>query len=73
MYRCKLCGGDMELFDDVLVCKSCGTSVDLEDYEEAWDELFAYGAPKRENKPEYCGICGGPYPDCMTSCKLFDD
>ena len=20
-----------------------------------------------------CGACGGPYPYCKTSCKLFDD
>ena len=23
--------------------------------------------------PEGCAVCGGPYPDCMTSCNLFDD
>lgn len=23
--------------------------------------------------PECCIACGGPYPNCMTSCKLFDD
>lgn len=71
MYRCKLCGGDMENLEDVfLVCKVCGTSVEIEDYDEDWGDVFA---PVKPDKPEYCGICGGPYPDCMTSCKLFDD
>ena len=23
--------------------------------------------------PEGCRACGGPYPDCMDSCPLFDD
>ena len=23
--------------------------------------------------PECCIACGGPYPQCMTSCKIFDD
>lgn len=23
--------------------------------------------------PEGCQACGGPYPDCKTSCVLFDD
>ena len=23
--------------------------------------------------PEGCQACGGPYPDCKYSCKIFDD
>lgn len=23
--------------------------------------------------PAGCRACGGPYPHCKTSCKLFDD
>lgn len=27
-----------------------------------------------ENMPECCRACGcGAYPNCMTSCKIFDD
>ena len=30
-----------------------------------------------ENDPNYippgCAACGGPYPKCKTSCKIFDD
>ena len=26
-----------------------------------------------DNIPEGCAACGGPYPDCTTSCKIFDD
>ena len=24
-------------------------------------------------KPDCCESCGGPYPKCMSSCKIFDD
>ncbi len=23
--------------------------------------------------PECCVACGGPYPDCQSSCSIFDD
>lgn len=23
--------------------------------------------------PEICSDCGGPFPDCMSSCGIFDD
>ena len=26
-----------------------------------------------DDVPEGCAACGGPYPDCKYSCKLFDD
>lgn len=38
-----------------------------EEFLKKW-ELDEYDEP-----PEGCVACGGPYPDCITSCKLFDD
>ena len=37
-----------------------------------WDTVIhkAYG---EDIPPEACRACGGPYPQCKTSCKLFDD
>lgn len=26
-----------------------------------------------EGIPQCCAACGGPYPDCMTACSIFDD
>lgn len=26
-----------------------------------------------EDIPEGCAACGGPYPNCTSSCPLFDD
>ena len=39
-----------------------------DDYEEYYDE-----EESEDDMPECCIACGGPYPDCMTSCKIFDD
>lgn len=26
-----------------------------------------------DDVPEGCAACGGPYPNCCSSCPLFDD
>ncbi|MEY8515369.1 hypothetical protein AALC25_00305 [Lachnospiraceae bacterium 29-84] len=45
-------------------CPQCGYMMD----EDEWE-------PEREDDgiPWGCQNCGGPYPQCITSCKLFDD
>jgi len=44
-------------------CHCCGKEIAEEDYEEYYDD----------NTPPYgCRACGGPWPNCQTSCKLFD-
>lgn len=73
-YVCVECGGVMEPADEhVLVCVSCKHSCGFEDYghENDYDEYYnsAYG---EDEIPEECEACGGPYPNCMTSCTLFD-
>lgn len=41
-------------------------------YEEIYDPSKKfYGHPER--KPAGCRACGGPFPMCVDSCKLFDD
>ena len=74
-YTCVECGATMEKADEeVLICPKCQHSVDIEDYgyEDEYDDYFSSIQVDIE-KPEYCGICDGPWPDCETSCKLFDD
>lgn len=74
-YICSKCGSTMKPADEeVLVCTSCNHSVDIEDYEyeNEYDDYYS-SINDDVNPPKYCLICGGPYPDCMTSCKLFDD
>ena len=59
---------DGGLKPDTYVCPDpdCGTVYLVDDY--------YYGdEPPELDIPEGCAACGGPYPDCMTSCKMFDD
>ena len=68
-FICKECGALMDMDDkDQLICPSCGYSVehDVYDYDEYFDD-------SDEEPPFGCKACGGPYPQCKTSCKLFDD
>lgn len=58
---CPECGDNMH-YDakwDVMVCDSCGYMSICSSGEIAI--------------PEGCRACGGPYPNCMTSCNIFDD
>ena len=71
-FPCKECGELMMLKDgDVLVCPSCGYSIDRDDYEA--DDYSEYFDEDESEIPAGCMACGGPYPQCKTSCKLFDD
>ncbi|MCI9004412.1 MAG: hypothetical protein HFH39_04060 [Lachnospiraceae bacterium] len=72
-YYCIECGAPMEAADDtVLVCTSCGHSVDIDDYNDEEEDYYD-GTDAEEDIPEGCAACGGPYPECMISCKVFDD
>lgn len=71
-YYCYHCGAKMEKADDkVLDCPACHYSVDIVDYGHE-EEDFSYDRTYEE-MPECCIACGCDYPNCMTSCKIFDD
>lgn len=73
-YICNKCRKRMVFEDDersILVCLSCGESITLDEY-LGWDRYDVISEPEC-NIPEGCLACGGPYPECTTSCKLFDD
>ncbi len=78
-YICKECGQRMEFEDEWrsgLVCVHCGYSVELDDYgKDDADEAILETSSDEEvpDEPECCRACGGPYPDCTTSCKIFDE
>ena len=46
-------------------CPGCGFIMDEAD----WD----YADEDDGDIPWVCKTCGGPWPDCQTSCKLFDN
>lgn len=79
---CNKCGAVMDLdpydLEYDLVCPNCGFRADSMEYEYDWGEeretapniVRMFG---NESIPECCVACGGPYPDCVKSCKIFDD
>ena len=81
---CNRCGAVMRQTEDpktgcgVYICPSCGLKVGGEDCEcgsgegVVWTE-GVLGMELGDIPPAGCGACGGPYPYCKTSCKLFDD
>ena len=81
---CNECGALMDHKDDpsgigyVYDCPSCDYVIDTMEYEYDWgDEEREWTSPVLEaydgDVPSAgCRACGGPYPQCKTSCKLFD-
>lgn len=56
---CPNCGA--ELFDNEDGTFDCCECEETFDYDDLYDV------------PPGCESCGGPYPQCKSSCKLFDD
>lgn len=77
---CNECGTEMELVlkDGVYFfeCPDCGCIVDWSEYEYEhygeWVDTIK-NAYDGNIPPKGCIACGGPYPQCMTSCSRFDD
>ena len=82
--NCKKCNsfmdyqpGESGIFDSWWKCPICGTKVrestvfnqiDREN-EEFLNDIFS----DDDEIPEGCEACGGPWPDCMSSCNMYDD
>lgn len=74
LVNCKPCGIYMDFVNGHWVCPKCKLKV---------REMTIYNQLERENEkylrsiemdmPECCVSCGGPYPDCTSSCQLFDE
>lgn len=71
--ECPKCGGLMKYTGGLLgwECDKCGFEAEI-DYNETNDEYYAVDHSD-EDMPECCIVCGGAYPDCTTSCDIFDD
>lgn len=75
---CPHCGDTMKFnfSTNIFKCFSCGYTADEEDgenmaYSDDYDSIF--GKPSEDEKPESCIACGGPWPSCKSSCKIFDE
>ncbi len=60
-------------------CPTCGTGMDYDPVLDAYEcpicGYSSYEYPdvtEKESEPESCAACGGPWPFCVISCKLFD-
>lgn len=69
--KCPECGDILELQDDgTYYCPTCNNTWDED---EVIDIDTDEDEESEDNVPKGCQACGGPYPYCKTSCKLFDD
>lgn len=68
---CNRCGAVMDRKEDprggcdIYACPSCGWEID-----ERGDSCLVF---RDDMPPAGCRACGGPYPHCKASCKMFDD
>ena len=65
----------MDICNGHWVCPVCGTRVrektalnQIDKELDAFEESIGYGI-----MPEGCAACGGPWPDCKSSCSIYDD
>lgn len=77
---CNNCGAVMNLGadDENYICPYCGGMAERAEYEYDYGEDLEWSPNMLDMfgeyiPSEYCLICGGSYPNCKLSCKLFDD
>lgn len=66
---CPDCGETMgyNYFKDEFKCPSCGKIMDAADYP------FDMFGDDENDIPWGCDACGGDWPNCKTSCSMYDD
>ena len=55
------------------ICNKCGAVMDRKEDPEGGCGIYACPSCGWEMPPAGCKACGGPYPYCKASCKMFDD
>ena len=75
---CGCCGTEMRFSIAKLKfkCPQCGHTMYLDEYALNGDDnndYEEYYQKPDDDIPECCKACGGPYPNCRSSCKIFDD
>ena len=54
------------------ICPKCGYDIEEEYYDYFFDDDL-YNSTDEDEPDAGCQACGGPYPQCKTSCSRFDD
>lgn len=75
---CTHCGALMNTVGDSFECPNCGKSIRVKGYEydEPDDVEWSSAITNMydgDTPGAGCMACGGPYPNCKTSCSIFDD
>lgn len=79
---CNDCGAIMDREErpeekcSVYICPLCGCEADVMEYEYENDEEWTsemLNMYEGDVPPAGCRNCGGPYPDCIVSCRLYDE
>lgn len=79
---CNDCGAIMDREErreekcSVYICPLCGCEADVMEYEHENDEEWTsemLNMYEGDVPPAGCRNCGGPYPDCIVSCRLYDE
>ena len=70
------------------ICNRCGAVMDQREDPRGGCDIYACGDPmelvqdergddylvfRNDMPPAGCRACGGPYPYCKPSCRMFDD
>ena len=74
--KCPECGAKLDSTETFWDCPECGYFKVKSKYArlEAANERFLKKLFRNDDMPEGCAACGNPaYPDCQSSCPLFDD
>lgn len=69
-WECDICGYDID--DEESIAGNGYPSLEST-YEDDFGEYFDVCESFDDDMPECCAACGGPWPDCEISCKIFDD
>lgn len=55
------------------ICNRCGAVMDRREDPRGGCDIYAYLVFRNDMPPAGCRACGGPYPYCKPSCRMFDD
>lgn len=70
--ECDDCGCLMEFKETTYgywQCPVCGRKVKQDTFYNQEEKRSGFGI----EEPECCKACGGPWPSCESSCKIFDN